>query len=89
MTNLKKVAAALGLFLALVVTCGRQAQAATATNPAHEDLLVSFTANLSVKIDDVDYSSRTVGALAYALAMLVGFRGRLDRFRRGLKALKG
>lgn len=30
-----------------------------------------------------------VGALAYAATMLVGFRGRLDRFRRGLKALKG
>ena len=65
MTSLKKALAALGTFLALALGMASQARAATATTPAHEDLLVSFTANLSVKIDGIQYSTRTLGARNY------------------------
>ena len=61
MTRLKKAAAALGVTLALAMAFVTGARAATATSPAHEDLIVSFTAALSVKIDGVQYSTRTLG----------------------------
>ena len=63
MTKLKKAVAALGAFLALAVGCVQEVRAAAATPFADLDLLVSFTANLSVKIDGIQYSSRTLGAL--------------------------
>ena len=51
MTKAKKMGAALGAFLALAMAWTQQASAAVSATPmAHEDLLVSFTANLSVKI---------------------------------------
>ena len=65
MTTLKKLGAALGTFLALAMAFTQDAGAATATNPAHEDLIVSFTAALSVKIDGVSYSTRTLGPRNY------------------------
>jgi hypothetical protein len=64
MTRFKKTVAALGAFLALAGLWTQQASAASVvTNPANEDLLVTFTANLSVKIDGIQYSTRTLGAL--------------------------
>ncbi len=62
MTRFAKAWTALGI-LALGLFCVGKAQAASPTPFADEDLLVSFTANLSVKIDGIQYSSRTVGAL--------------------------
>ncbi len=66
MTTLRKAVTALGLLLALAAAGARQAWAAapTPTPFADEDLLVSFTAALSVKIDGIQYSSRTLGPLA-------------------------
>src|SRR5512144_953604 len=64
MTRFKKAVAALGAFLALGGLLAQQASAASTATPfADEDLLVTFTANLSVKIDGIQYSTRTLGAL--------------------------
>src|SRR5512134_3259893 len=65
MTTTKKIGAALGAFLALAMAWTQQASAATATPFANEDLIVSFTAALSVKIDGVQYSTRTLGPRNY------------------------
>jgi hypothetical protein len=65
MTRFKKAVAALGAFLALGGLWTQRASAASvATNPANEDLLVTFTAALSVKIDGIQYSTRTLGPLS-------------------------
>jgi len=62
MSLLKRAMLALGAFLGLALTCTQPAAAAVvATDKAHEDLVVSFFANLSVKIDGVQYSTRTLG----------------------------
>ena len=63
MTKIGKAVTMLGAFLALMVACVQEVKAAAATPFADLDLLVSFTANLSVKIDGIQYSSRTVGPL--------------------------
>ena len=60
MTKVKKAVTALGLMLALAMGVAQRAQAFPNANL---DLLVSFTANLSVNIDGVQYSTRTLGAL--------------------------
>ena len=56
-----KTLAALGMFLVLAVVVAQKAQA-VATNPAYLDLKVTFTGALSVKVDGLEYSSRTFSA---------------------------
>ena len=62
--NRLKLKAAAGLILALGAVWLPQAQAAAPTNPVNLDLLVTFSATLSVKIDGIQYSTRTLGPLS-------------------------
>jgi hypothetical protein len=61
--NKNRAIATLGLFLALAMVGGGRALAAN-TNPAYLDLIVAFNGALSLKIDGVQYSTRTLGSLA-------------------------
>ena len=63
-----KMRMALGVILALGVW-GVRSEAA-ATNPAYEDLTVTFNGNLSVKVDGLQYSTRTLGSVAAGVTVV-------------------
>jgi hypothetical protein len=63
-----KTRVALGMLLALGVWGARSAGAVT--NPAYEDLTVTFSGNLSVKVDGVQYSTRALGNLAAGVTVV-------------------